>query len=258
MKDSPETRYRSVFISDIHLGTRGCKTDYLLDFLRHHESERLYLVGDIIDGWRLRTSWHFWSQAHNDVIQKILRKGRKGTQVYFIPGNHDEMIREYEGMQFGGVSIVNEMVHTTADGRRFLVVHGDEFDNIVRYHKQIAILGSWAYDVALVVNNVYNFFRRKFGYPYWSLSAYLKRKVKNAVEFITEYEHELAQQAKKRGVDGVICGHIHHPEIRQVEGVTYCNDGDWVENCTALVEHFDGRLEIVRWAHVKHREEVSA
>jgi UDP-2,3-diacylglucosamine pyrophosphatase LpxH len=250
------SRFRAIWISDFHLGTRGCKAEFLLDFLRHTESEYLYLVGDIIDGWRLRRSW-YWAQSHNDVIQKVLRKARKGTKVVYIPGNHDEWLREYTELQMGGVLLLPEALHVTADGRRLLVVHGDAFDGVMRYAKWLALLGDWAYELTLRLNNVFNRARRLFGYPYWSLSAYLKFKVKNAVQFISDYANLIAAAAKERGVDGVVCGHIHHPEIRQIGAVLYCNDGDWVESCSALVEHFDGSLEIIRWAELRALDPMS-
>jgi UDP-2,3-diacylglucosamine pyrophosphatase LpxH len=246
----PTRRYRSIWISDIHLGTRGCKADFLLDFLKHNESQYLYLVGDIVDGWRLRRSW-YWAQSHNDVVQKLLRKARKGTRVFYIPGNHDEWLRDYVDLQLGGVWLVEEAIHVTADGRRMLILHGDAFDGVVRYARWVALLGDWAYENVLRLNHYYNLARRRLGLPYWSLSAYLKSKVKNAVEYVSSYERAVAAEATRRGVDGVICGHIHHAEIRDIGGVLYCNDGDWVESCTALVEHADGRLEIVDWARLR-------
>jgi len=239
--------YRAIFLSDIHLGTRGCKADFLLDFLRHTESETLFLVGDIVDGWRLRKNW-YWPQPHNDVVQKLLRKARKGTKVYYVPGNHDEAFRNYCGVHFGGVEVVRDHVYETPEGRRYLVIHGDAFDGIVKYHKWLAHLGDRAYNGCLAFNTWLNLVRRRLGFSYWSLSAYLKLKVKNAVQFIDNYETAVAEEARKRGVDGVICGHIHHAEIRDIDGILYCNDGDWVESCTALVEHHDGRLEILHWA----------
>jgi UDP-2,3-diacylglucosamine pyrophosphatase LpxH len=239
--------YRAIWISDTHLGTRGCKAHFLLDFLRATESETLYLVGDIVDGWRLvRGNW-YWEQSHNDVIQKILRKARKGTKVLYVPGNHDEWLRDYSDMQLGGVTLVAEAIHVTADGRKLLVIHGDEFDGVVRYARWLALLGDWAYELTLRLNHRFNQLRRRLGYPYWSLSAYLKSRVKNAVQFIGDFAEAIAAEARRRNVDGVVCGHIHHAEIRDIGGVLYCNDGDWVESCTALVEHFDGRLEIIRW-----------
>jgi UDP-2,3-diacylglucosamine pyrophosphatase LpxH len=250
-------RFRSIWISDIHLGTRGCQADLLLDFLRSHDSEYLYLVGDIVDGWRLRRSW-YWPQAHNDVVQKVLRRARKGTKVFYIPGNHDEGFRDYLGMQFGGVSIVEDAIHVTADGRRFLVIHGDQFDAVVKYAKWLAHLGDGAYTALLAINTWFNFLRRKLGFTYWSISAYLKNRVKNAVEFIGDYEKALADEARRRDVDGVICGHIHAAEMRPMEGVLYCNDGDWVESCTALVEHATGELEIINWAATRRLLPVRA
>lgn len=241
------SHYRTIFLSDIHLGTRGCQAEILLDFLRCNESEYLYLVGDIVDGWRMRKSW-YWQQSHNDVIQKVLRKARKGTKVTYIPGNHDEALRDYVDMQFGGIQVSSEAVHVTAKGERYLVIHGDEFDGVVRYAKWLALLGDWAYNVMLTVNHWFNFGRRLMGLRYWSLSAYLKGRVKNAVEFISRFEDALADEARRRDFKGVVCGHIHHAEIRDIGGILYCNDGDWVESCTALVEHFDGRLEILHWA----------
>ena len=242
-------QFRSVFISDVHLGTRGCRSDYLADFLRRTSCEHLYLVGDIIDGWRLRKSW-FWDESHDEVIRLILNKAQAGTHVTYIPGNHDEMLRHWlpMGLEVGGVHLRQDAVHTTADGRRLLVMHGDEFDSVVRYAKFLALLGDWAYTAALTVNRWFNVVRRRFGYPYWSLSAWLKHQVKKAVQAIDRFETALAGEARRRGMDGVICGHIHHAEMRQIGDVLYLNDGDWVESCTALVEHSDGRLELVDWA----------
>jgi len=239
--------YRSIWISDIHLGTRGCNAEMLLDFLRRTESEYLYLVGDIVDIWRMRKSW-YWRQAHNDVVQKLLRKARKGTRVIYVPGNHDENFRDFARHRFGRVVVLNETIHVAADGKRYLVLHGDQFDGIVKYAKWLTFVGDNAYNMALTVNVWFNFVRRKLGIPYWSLSAYLKHKVKNAVEYISNYEDAVAAEARRRGTDWVICGHIHSAEIRDIDGITYCNDGDWVESCTALVEHADGRLEILRWS----------
>jgi UDP-2,3-diacylglucosamine pyrophosphatase LpxH len=243
-------RYRAIWISDVHLGTRACKADFLLDFLRYTDSEYLYLVGDIVDGWRLRKSW-YWAQSHNDVIQKILRKARKGTKVVYIPGNHDEWLRDYTGHHLGGVLLLAEAIHVTADGKKLLVIHGDAFDGVVRYARWLALLGDWAYDLTLRFNNAFNRARRHLGYPYWSLSAYLKSRVKNAVQFVSDYASAIAAEARAHRVDGIVCGHIHQPEIRAMEGVLYCNDGDWVESCSALVEHFDGRLEILHWMKLR-------
>ncbi len=248
--------FRTIWISDVHLGTRGCKSEYLLSFLKWNESDFLYLVGDMIDGWRLKNNW-YWEQSHNDVIQKILRKARKGVRVVYVPGNHDEAARDYTGLDFGGVAVEREAIHKTADGRRLLVIHGDEFDCIVRYARWLALLGDIGYRAALSINNRFNSIRRRLGYPYWSLSAFLKHKVKNAVEHISNFEVAIAEEAGRRNVDGVVCGHIHHAEIRDIGGVLYCNDGDWVESCTALVEHFDGRLEILHWATVETGEALA-
>jgi UDP-2,3-diacylglucosamine pyrophosphatase LpxH len=242
-------RVRSVFISDLHLGTRGCRSDFLIDFLRSVSCDHLFLVGDIIDGWRLRKSW-YWDEDCDQVLRLIVRHARNGTEVTYIPGNHDEMFRPWLplGLEVGGIRLRSEAVHTTADGRRLLVIHGDEFDSVVRYAKFLALLGDWAYTAALDFNTRFNAVRRRLGYPYWSLSAWLKRQVKEAVKAIDRFEAALAGEACRRGLDGVVCGHIHHAEMRKVGGVLYINDGDWVESCTALVEHHDGRLELLDWA----------
>jgi UDP-2,3-diacylglucosamine pyrophosphatase LpxH len=239
--------HRTIWLSDVHLGTRGCKAEFLLDFLRQNEAETIYLVGDIVDMWRLRKSW-YWAQSHNDVVQKLLRKARKGTRVIFIPGNHDEWLRDYLGLQAGGILLAEDAVHETADGRRLLVIHGDAYDGVVKYARWLALLGDGAYNLALWLNHHFNLARRRLGYPYWSLSAYLKGKVKNAVEYIGNFREAVAEEARRRGLDGVVCGHIHQAEIVEVDGILYCNDGDWVESCTALVEDWEGRLSIVRWA----------
>lgn len=246
----PRYRYRSIWISDIHLGTRGCQAEMLLDFLRHTESEYLYLVGDIIDGWRMKRAW-YWRQAHNDVIQKLLRKARKGTRVIYVPGNHDENFRDFTTYRFGRVAVVEEATHRLADGRKFLVIHGDRFDGVVKYAKWLAFLGDSAYNAALMLNLWFNLVRRRLGFPYWSLSAWLKHKVKNAVEYVSCFEDAVVAEAAKRGYDGVVCGHIHTAAIKQVGRLTYCNDGDWVESCTALVEDSDGNLELIEWSKLR-------
>jgi UDP-2,3-diacylglucosamine pyrophosphatase LpxH len=240
-------RYRAIFISDTHLGTRGCRSDFLADFLRRSECRHLFLVGDIVDGWRLKRSW-YWDETHDEVLRLILAKARAGTEVTYIPGNHDELFRAWMPMDYAGVRLRENAEHTTADGRRLLVMHGDEFDSVVRYARFLAVLGDWAYTAALVVNRWFNAARRRLGYPYWSLSQWLKRQVKEAVKAIDRFECALAQEARRRGFDGVVCGHIHHAEMREVDGVLYLNGGDWVESCTALVEHHDGRLELIDWA----------
>lgn len=239
-------RTRSIFISDVHLGFKGCQAQYLLDFLRRVECDTVYLVGDIIDLWALSRSF-YWPQAHNDVIRTILGKAKHGTRVVYVPGNHDRLFRDHDGLVMGNVEVQREAVHQTADGRRFLVLHGDEFDSIVRASPWLESLGSHAYGMALTANRYVNAIRQRFGYPYWSLAAFMKHKVKNAVQYITGFEKALAAAARERGLDGVICGHIHRAEITEIDGITYCNDGDWVESCTALVEDFSGRLSLLRW-----------
>lgn len=243
----PPLRVRTVWISDLHLGTPGCQAHRLLDFLRDVECETLYLVGDIVDGWQLRRQW-YWPQAHNDVVQKLLRKARKGTRVVFVPGNHDEFARRYVGHQFGGIDVVDDCLHTTADGRRLWITHGDHFDAVVQCAKWLAHLGDRAYETVLRLSNHLNSLRARLGLPYWSLSRYLKFKVKRAVSYVGDFEAAVAREARERGADGVVCGHIHHAELREIDGVLYANDGDGVESLTALIEHADGRLEILDWA----------
>ena len=253
----PKQKYRTVFISDIHLGTAGCNAELLLDFLCSIECETLYLVGDIVDGWRLKKGW-YWPTAHNEVLRRILKMTRKGTRVVYVPGNHDEMFRDYVGLDFGGVELVMEAIHETADGRHLLVTHGDMFDGVVLYARWLAFLGDAAYTFLLKANVWLNAIRRRLHLPYWSLSSYLKMRVKNAVQFIGQYEEAVARAAMERGVDGVVCGHIHHAEIREFGGVTYYNDGDWVESCTALVEDRNGTLSIVDWAEHHRRAKQEA
>lgn len=237
-------RFRALFISDVHLGSRGCQADLLLNFLRDHDADVIYLVGDIVDGWRMRSSW-FWPQAHNDVVQKLLRKGRKGARIVYIPGNHDEFLRDYYGTHFGGIEVTESAIHEAADGKKFLVLHGDVFDVVVCHARWLAYLGDWAYDFAIFANRHFNFVRRKLGFPYWSLSKWAKQKVKNAVNFIGEFEQAVALEARKQNVEGVICGHIHHAAIHDLYGTRYMNCGDWVESCTALAEHYDGTFELL-------------
>ena len=247
--DSPagSLRVRTVWISDLHLGTPGCQADELLAFLRHVECETLYLVGDIIDGWQLRRTW-YWPQSHNDVVQKLLRKARKGTRVIFVPGNHDEFARKYVQHNFGGIEVASEWVHETADGRKLWVIHGDLFDGVIQCAKWLAHLGDTLYEFTLKLNRHLNSLRARMGLPYWSLSKYLKLKVKRAVSYVGDFEVAVAREARKRGLQGVVCGHIHHAELRDIDGVLYANDGDWVESLTALIEHADGRLEIYDWS----------
>jgi UDP-2,3-diacylglucosamine pyrophosphatase LpxH len=243
---APCLRLRSVWISDIHLGTASCQAEALLDFLRAIETEHLYLVGDIVDGWQLSRQWH-WPQLHNDVVQKLLRKVRKGTHVVYVPGNHDEFARRYVGHEFGGIAVVDDCIHETADGRRLWITHGDRFDAVIRCARWLAFTGDWLYERTLALNRHLAACRARLGLPYWSLAQYLKLKVKRAVSYIGEFEAALAREARRRGAHGVVCGHIHHAELRTIDGIVYANTGDWVESLSALVEHADGRLEIVRW-----------
>ena len=243
-------RFRTIWISDLHLGSPACQASRLLEFLRHTESERLYLVGDIIDGWQLRRRW-FWPQPHNDVVQKVLRKARKGTSVVYIPGNHDSFGRHFLEHSFGGIELRDEAIHVTADGRRLLIVHGDLFDGVIQYAKWLAFVGDRLYLFTLELNRWFNTLRARLGFRYWSLSQFLKHKVKNAVSYISDFEIAVAQEARRRGVDGVVCGHIHKAEMRTIGGVLYCNDGDWVESLTALVEDTQGQLSILHWKQIE-------
>ena len=239
-------QFRTLFISDVHLGSKAAKTDFLLDFLKHHEADTLILVGDIIDGWRLRRSW-YWPQGCNDVVQKLLRKARKGTRIVYIPGNHDEFLREFPGTHFGGIEVAERMIHEAADGKKYLVIHGDEFDVVVRNARLLAYLGDWAYDAAIALNIAIAAVRRRIGLPYWSFSAWAKLQVKHAVNFIGEFQRVVADEARRNNVDGVICGHIHHAVMEEIEGISYINTGDWVESCTAIAENMDGSFELITW-----------
>jgi UDP-2,3-diacylglucosamine pyrophosphatase LpxH len=243
-----QAHYRAIWISDVHLGTAGCKAEFLLDFLRFNESWDLYLVGDIIDGWQLKKNW-YWKQSHNDVVQKVLRKSRKGTRVTYVAGNHDEVLRQFIGMAFGEIRIVNETTHHLLDGRKLWITHGDFFDGIIQHAKWLAYLGDSLYTLILKLNDAFNRTRHRLGMSYWSLSQYLKHRVKNAVSFITEFEQVLVNEARRRGFDGVVCGHIHKAEIRMIDDVLYCNDGDWVESLSALVETHEGELKLIHWPY---------
>lgn len=247
--DSITFDFRTVWISDIHLGTKDCKAKELLEFIKHCRAKKIYLVGDIIDGWALKKRW-FWPQEHNDVIQKLLRQARKGTEVIFIPGNHDEFARQFCGLNFGGIQVKHDDVHVTADGKKLWVTHGDLYDNIMQYARWIAFIGDRAYTFALWLNRAFNRIRLKLNYPYWSLSQYLKHKVKAAVSCITAFEDLLIREAKIKQCDGVVCGHIHKAELRIIDHITYANDGDWVESMTALIENHDGSLQIIDWNEV--------
>jgi len=247
---APRYRFRSIWISDVHLGTPTCQAEHLLDFLKHTESAHLYLVGDIIDGWQLRRRW-YWPQTHNDVVQKLLRKARKGTRVVYVAGNHDEVMRHFLGLAFGGIDVVDEAEHVTADGRRLLVIHGDLFDAVVQGARWLAYVGDQAYLFTLKLNQWFNSARAKLGLPYWSLAQFLKQKVKNAVSYISDFEQALASEARRRGFAGVVCGHIHKAEIRDIDGILYCNDGDWVESLSALVELESGELRVIDWQAIE-------
>jgi UDP-2,3-diacylglucosamine pyrophosphatase LpxH len=238
---------RALFISDVHLGTRQSQAERLLDLLRCCEADVIYLVGDIIDFWRVKRG-PYWPQTHNDVLQKLMRKVRKGSRLVVIPGNHDEGLRDYAGMHFGGVEVHRDIMHVTGRGRRYIVMHGDEFDMVVRTAKWLALLGDRGYEFALWLNHPLNWVRRHLGFGYWSLSAYLKYRVKKAVAFIGAFEEALAMEARRRGANGVICGHIHHASDRIFYNTHYLNCGDWVESCTAVVETMDGELRVIRWA----------
>jgi UDP-2,3-diacylglucosamine pyrophosphatase LpxH len=245
-------KLRTVFVSDIHLGFKGCSADLLLDFLHSVEMEYLFLVGDIIDVWSMKKSM-FWPQSHNNVVRTILGKAKRGTKVIFVPGNHDEIFREFDGAVFGNLEIHNDYIHVGADGRRMLILHGDEFDSVVKFSPWLAKVGSNIYDILLAMNPYINWWRRLFDLPHWSLSAYLKNKTKKACQYIGSFEESVAQAARKRGVDAVVCGHIHRAEMREIEGVLYCNDGDWVESCSSLVEDMNGQLRLIDWPKLKEQ-----
>jgi UDP-2,3-diacylglucosamine pyrophosphatase LpxH len=250
-------RVRTLFISDVHLGTKGAQAELLLAFLDRVEAETIFIVGDLVDGWQLKKKW-YWPQTHTEVLQKIMRRGSQGTRIIYIPGNHDEFLRDYVGSHFGVVELMLDAIHVTADGRKFLVMHGDEFDVVVGNAKWLAHLGDWAYVAAMQINKVVNLVRRRLGFTYWSLSAWAKSKVKSAVNAIGSFETTLSDAAKRRGVEGIICGHIHTPALTERAGLTYVNTGDWVESCTAVLEHPDGRLELVYWrALIEARPETA-
>ncbi|QIQ88274.1 UDP-2,3-diacylglucosamine diphosphatase [Erythrobacter sp.] len=253
-------KYRTIWISDVHLGTKGCNAEMLIDFLDSVDSDTMYLVGDIIDGWRLKKKF-YWPAAHNDIVWRLLKRAKRGTRIVYIPGNHDEMFRQFTGLNFGGIEIRRAAFHDTADGRRLMVLHGDEFDAVMLSHRWLAFVGDWAYTTVMKLNVAVNGIRKALGKPYWSLSKAAKHKVKNAVEFIGKYEEVVAKAAGERGVDGVVCGHIHTAEFRTFQhngrDVEYWNDGDWVEGCNALVEHEDGRMEILHWPEEIRRREAS-
>ena len=236
---------RSVFLSDIHLGTRACQAERLLDFLRDYPAQQTYLVGDIIDFWAMRRGIQ-WTGAQNTVVQKLLRRARHGERIVFIPGNHDEALRDYIGVAFGDIEVAREAVHQLVDGRRLLLVHGDAFDQVTRHHRWLAVLGDVGYNLLVRCNGWLSWWRRKLGVPgYWSLAGYAKRRVKTALSFVFDFEESVLRHARQRGLDGVICGHLHWAALREGESGLYANCGDWVDSCTAIVEHFDGRLELI-------------
>jgi UDP-2,3-diacylglucosamine pyrophosphatase LpxH len=249
---APMPNVRSVFISDVHLGTRACQAERLIDFLREHPAKHLFLVGDIIDFWSMSRGIH-WSRAQNTVVQKILRRARHDEQVVLVPGNHDEALRDYCETVFGDIKLAREYIHETADGRRFLLIHGDDFDQVTRHHRWVAVLGDVAYNLLVRVNGWLSSTRRILGIAgYWSLAGYAKRRVKTALQFIFDFEDSVIHHVRERGLDGVICGHIHWAALKEVDGLVYANCGDWVDSCTALVEHEDGRLELVHWGAHSH------
>jgi UDP-2,3-diacylglucosamine pyrophosphatase LpxH len=250
--DSVNT-YRSIWISDVHLGSRDCRADYLFQFLTSSQCEYLFLVGDIIDVWALKKNV-YWPQAHNNVLRAILGKAKHGTKVIYVPGNHDEIFKEHAGHQFGNVQIECEYIHTTASGKKLLIIHGDEFDSLVTCSWFETLIGNIGYDVLLACNRWYHHLRSKFGYPYWSLASYIKRKLKNAMEHVKRYENIVAHETLRHEADGVVCGHIHHPQIRQINGIDYYNDGDWVEHCTALVESEQGDISLIHWSDIRDQE----
>ena len=254
--EGPERRFRTLFISDVHLGARGSQADLLLDFLQCHDADTIYLVGDIVDGWALRWAWH-WPQSHSDLVQKLLRKVRKGATIIYVPGNHDEFLRDHYGTYFGGIDVVEHVVHTGVDGNRYLVIHGDIFDLVVQNARWLAHLDDKAYDFAIQMNVFANLFWRMLGLSYWSLSRWVKLKVKNAVNYIGAFEQALAAEARRHAADGVICGHVHHATIHDKAGIRYMNCGDWVESCTALAEHDDGHFEIITWTPLRRAAVVA-
>tara|TARA_E500000081_G_scaffold126276_1_gene133357 strand:+ start:679 stop:1485 length:807 start_codon:yes stop_codon:yes gene_type:complete len=252
MKNSgnSDSHYKTIWLSDIHLGTKGCQAEKLLDFLYEYSCDKIYLVGDIIDGWRLSQNF-YWPQSHSNVVRRLLSFSKKGTEIIFITGNHDEFLRSFSPLNLGNIKVLDEAVHTTEDGKEILVIHGDQYDVVTKYSRSIAVLGSVGYEMLMTFNRFWNVIRKIFGYKnYWSLSAFVKYKVKSAVNFISDFEETLALACKKKGYEGVISGHIHHAEIRKIHGIDYMNCGDWVESCTALVEKQDGVIEIIQYGEL--------
>jgi len=249
--DHEKRSYKTIFISDVHLGSKGAKAEFLAEFLKYNSCEKLYMVGDIIDGWRLKKRV-YWPQSHTNVIRRILTMSKRGTDVIYVTGNHDDFLRRYSGLDLGNIQLCDEAVFNASNGQRYLVVHGDKYDSIIQTQKWLALIGDWGYETLVVLNRYYNQVRRKFGKGYWSLSSYVKQRVKGAVSFISAYEEAVVKDCENFGYDGVICGHIHHPEIREVDGKQYLNCGDWVESCTAIVETLDGELKLLHWVEINH------
>ena len=240
-------RVRSLFLSDIHLGSRACRATQLLSFIRDYDPDFVFLIGDIVDFWAMSRGV-YWPAAHNTVVQKILRKARHRSRVFLIPGNHDEALREYVGASFGDIKVVTDYVHTAADGKRYILLHGDEYDQVTHYHRWVSVLGDASYNALVHLNRLLSLVRRKLGVSgHWSLADCAKRNVLRAVSFISDFENSVVHNVKRLGLDGVICGHIHTPAIKRIDGITYMNCGDWVDSCTGIVEHYDGRMELVRW-----------
>lgn len=243
-------QFKTIFISDTHLGSKGAKAEYLAEFLKYNHCQTLYLVGDIIDGWRLKKR-NFWPQSHTNVIRRILTLSKRGTQIIYVTGNHDEFLRRYSGLNFGNIALCDEAVFTCGSST-YLVTHGDKYDSVIQTQKWLAFIGDWGYETLVVLNRHYNKLRNRFGLGYWSLSSFVKQRVKKAVAFISTYEKAVANDCRDQGYSGVICGHIHHPEIREIEGIEYLNCGDWVESCTAIVETLDGELKLLHWVDIDH------
>ncbi|PWQ99731.1 UDP-2,3-diacylglucosamine diphosphatase [Leucothrix arctica] len=252
MTGNPKHHYRSIFISDTHLGSRGCKSALLLDFLEQHDCQNLYMVGDIFDGWRLRKRW-FWQPDYDDIIQNVLARAQRGAKVVYLSGNHDGFTRNFTGHSMSKIELADECIHITADNKKMLVLHGDRFDGVVKFPAWLTKLGDAVYENLVIVNRYYNLLRTRMGYPYWSLSGYIKENTKSAVQYIAAYEEACAKEARQRNFDGVICGHIHHAAIREIDGIMYYNDGDWVESCTALAEDYDGQFHLINWAEHKRK-----
>lgn len=254
MSRPKKRRVRSIFLSDVHLGTQHCQAELLIDFLNAHDCDQVYLIGDIIDGWRLNKTW-YWPDTHEKVVDSILHQGRAGTKVFYIPGNHDEFAHDFADQLAEHVHIIEEVIHETACGRHYLVIHGDQFDVVLQNAKWVAYMGDWFYELCLKSNTWLNLVRNRLGLGYWSLGAFAKRHVKSFINIIGQYENVVAEEVQRRGVHGVICGHIHHAESRNMKGIHYVNSGDWVESCSAVVEDFDGTLEVIFWTELAHERE---